>query len=66
MNELKNVALQVAQGKYTLGEDKLLFAIHKQEIVENEISNLINMGWVLTRTTQQQPIDIQNYINENR
>ncbi|CAM3230229.1 hypothetical protein [Empedobacter stercoris] len=66
MNELNKIAHQVAEAKYKLNEDKLLFNIYKEEIVENEINNLINMGWETNRTSSQQPIEIQNYVNNNR
>lgn len=64
MNELNLVALQVAEAKYKLNEEKLLLSIYKEEIVLNEVVTLLNMGWETNRTTQQQPIEIQNYINK--
>ncbi|MDM1542347.1 hypothetical protein [Empedobacter sp. 189-2] len=66
MNELNKTAHQVAEAKYKLNEDKLLFVIHKEEIITNEVETLLNMGWETSRTSSQQPIEIQNYINNNR
>ncbi|GEM_PF-5837549 len=66
MNELKNVAIEIATNKYTLGEDKLLFTIYHKEIVNNEVETLLSMGWETNRTSAQQPIEVINYINNNR
>lgn len=61
---IEQVATMIAKAKYSLPEQKLLLTLYNEEIINDEITKLMELGWESNRTIQNQPIEVTNYIDK--